>query len=264
MLSIVLMLGIISIVLILGILFVVKMLGKRLAVVTGATRGIGRAITNLLRQNDFNVISVSKNTISNSMDPPLHQLHADLSDLDSIPRLLSQIREVEIASRTNVSLLVNSAGVNQDGLLLSTEINSINSIINTNLTASILLSQGLLKSFIKSRNGCIINVSSIVGPVVGNKGQTIYAASKAGLVGFTKSLAQEVGRKGIRVNSIAPGFIHTDMTKDIPSDMVDKYLERIPLRRFGTPEEVAQAAWLLIQSDYITGQCLVVDGGFSL
>jgi 3-oxoacyl-[acyl-carrier protein] reductase len=159
--------------------------------------------------------------------------------------------------------LINAAGISLNQLLLSTKQEQIDDLIKLNLYAPIMLTRGLLKGMIRERQGSVVNVCSIVGPNIGNTGQSIYASTKAGLVGFTKSLSKEVGRKGVRVNAVCPGFINSDMTSDLAAELKRKYEDLIPLNRFGTSDEVADAIQFLVRNPYMNGASLVVDGGLS-
>lgn len=163
-----------------------------------------------------------------------------------------------------VHYLINAAGMSKDALLVKLRYEDLEDTMNTNLLGTIRVSQHVAKSMLKWRQGgCIINISSVVGER-GNIGQSAYSASKAGIIGFTKSLAKELGPSQIRVNAIAPGFIHTDMTQDIPDEKKLKIIENIPLRRFGHVNDVSLAALFIAQSEYIHGQVLNIDGGIVL
>ena len=157
-----------------------------------------------------------------------------------------------------IDILVNNAGITRDGLFMRMSAENWDAVINTNLSSAFYVSQPVVKVMMKQRSGAIINMSSVVG-VSGNAGQANYSAAKAGLIGLTKTLAKELGSRGIRVNAIAPGFINTDMTKDLDTS---KFTDFIPLKRLGEPEDIAKAVkFLAADSDYITGQVLEVDGG---
>ena len=164
----------------------------------------------------------------------------------------------------SIDFLINAAGITRDSLLIKMKNEDLEDTINTNLLGTMRVSQHVSKSMLrKKQGGCIINISSVVG-VYGNSGQSAYSASKAGIIGFTKSLAKELGPAHIRVNAIAPGFIHTDMTKDMPEETKSNIIRNVSLRRFGRVEDVSLAALFLAQSEYITGQVVNVDGGLSL
>lgn len=163
-----------------------------------------------------------------------------------------------------IDYLVNAAGISRDSLLIQMKEKDLLETMNTNLLGTMRVSQHVVKSMLRKRQGgCIINISSVVG-IHGNAGQSVYAASKAGIIGFTKSLAKEVGPSKIRVNAIAPGFIDTDMTSDITEDKKQRILASIPLGRFGNVQDVSLAALFIAQSEYLHGQTLTVDGGLLL
>jgi 3-oxoacyl-[acyl-carrier protein] reductase len=164
-----------------------------------------------------------------------------------------------------VDILVNNAGVTRDGLLMRMSEEDWDTVLNTNLRGAFMLTKSLTRAFVKQRSGRIINIASIAG-LIGNPGQCNYAASKAGLIGFTKSLARELGSRGITVNAIAPGFIETDMTAVLGAPLREQLLKSIPMNRFGTPEDIAAAALYLAGAGgrYVTGQVLTVDGGLAM
>lgn len=239
------------------------MTDKKVALVTGGSRGIGKACAIELAKAGYDVainyvgntesaektVSELKELGSNSM-----AFKFDVTDINAVNNGISEILE----KYGKIDALVNNAGITRDGLFMRMNAENWNAVINTNLNSAYNVSSAVIKFMIKQRHGAIVNMSSIIG-VYGNAGQTNYAAAKAGLIGFTKSLAKEVGSRNIRVNAIAPGFIQTDMTKDLSLDGVE---EHIPLRRLGQPEDIAKAVKFLIEdADYITGQVLQVDGG---
>ncbi|XP_060134677.1 3-oxoacyl-[acyl-carrier-protein] reductase isoform X1 [Zootoca vivipara] len=168
-------------------------------------------------------------------------------------------KEME-TSLGQINYLVNAAGINRDGLLLRTKADDMLAQLQTNLLGTMLTCKAAVKGMIQQQGGAIVNIGSIVG-LKGNSGQSVYSASKAGLVGFSRSLAKEIARKNIRVNMVAPGFIHTDMTTHLKEEQLKK---TIPLGRFGEPHEVAEAVAFLLESPYVTGQVLVIDGGLQL
>ena len=173
--------------------------------------------------------------------------------------------EAIVAEAGAVDALVNNAGVTRDGLVFRMSLDDWDTVLRTNLTSAFLVCRAVARHMIKRRSGSIVNVSSVVG-IIGNGGQTNYSASKAGLIGFTKSLAREVGSRGVRVNALAPGFIETSMTEKIPVEAKEKMKSGIPLGRTGTAEDVAQAALFLCSdmSTYVTGEILQVDGGMGM
>ncbi|KAJ3261342.1 reductase [Boothiomyces macroporosus] len=238
---------------------------QKIAVVSGASRGIGYAIAKRLSQDGYHIIAISKDAAK--LDMKLKDFSSatgiafDLSKVREIPSLVEQIRKIEEESKIPVSLLVNSAGITHSKLLNSTTLESIEGLFNVNLTAAMLLSQGVLKNMMRNKQGSIINIASVIGNIKGSPGLSAYSASKAGIVGFTRSLAKEVAKKNITVNAIAPGFIDTDMTSNLDHSAIVSY---IPQGKLGKPEDVAEAAAYLAKAPYVTGQCLVVDGGLSL
>jgi 3-oxoacyl-[acyl-carrier protein] reductase len=234
------------------------------ALVTGASKGIGAAIAKALAEDGWNVAvnyrsdeEGAKTTVKAIEDAggKAAAFHADVSN--GTPDELFKQVEDELGP---VIALVNNAGVTADGLAIQLDDDSWDRVIGTNLTAAFRLTRRAMRPMIKARYGRIVNVASVVGPRA-NAGQSNYAAAKAGLIGMTKTVAAEVARRGVTVNAVAPGFIETDMTKDIPEAVV----EAIPARRVGTPEDVAAAVRFLASEDagYVTGTTLFVDGGMS-
>ena len=178
----------------------------------------------------------------------------DVSDKDAAAAGIDEI----IAKFGRIDVLVNNAGITRDGLFMRMSDENWEAVINTNLSSAFYVSQPVVKVMMKQRSGAIVNMSSVVG-VSGNAGQANYSAAKAGLIGLTKTLAKELGSRGIRVNAIAPGFINTDMTKDLDTS---KFTDFIPLKRLGEPEDIAKAVkFLAVDAEYVTGQVLEVDGG---
>jgi 3-oxoacyl-[acyl-carrier protein] reductase len=241
-------------------------LNNEIALVTGASRGIGKAIAIGLGQDGATVIGTA--TSQQGADSISAELEAnkirgrgyvlDVTDQASVEHLISVVQ----ADFGAPAILVNNAGITKDNLLMRMKDEEWESIINTNLTSIYRVSKACLKDMMKQRRGRIINISSVVG-TAGNAGQTNYAAAKAGLLGFTKSLAREVGSRGITVNAVAPGFIDTDMTKALSEAHREAMLKSIPLQRLGQPEEIAAAVVFLAspQAAYITGETLHVNGG---
>uniref|UniRef100_A0A8C1PY72 3-ketoacyl-[acyl-carrier-protein] reductase beta subunit n=1 Tax=Cyprinus carpio TaxID=7962 RepID=A0A8C1PY72_CYPCA len=235
---------------------------SRLAVVFGGSRGIGRAVSQLLAQRGHRVVVLSRNketaqVTAASLPGEKHLgLSCDVSKEEDVQRAFETI------SKTcgTVGYLVNAAGINRsDALLLRSKSEDMLSVLHTNLLGSMLTCRGALRSML-SHGGAIVNIGSVVG-VKGNSGQCVYSASKAGLEGFTRSLAKEVATRNIRVNLVAPGLIRTDMTAGLEKEDA---VRRIPLGCFGEPAEVAHAVLFLLESPYITGQLLLVDGGLQL
>ena len=242
------------------------MLDGKIVLVTGATRGIGKAIALTLGGAGATVIgtatsevgaeNISKMLVDNKILGRGFVL--DVTDNNQISSLGESIKN----DFGSVDILVNNAGITRDNILIRMKEDEWEDIINTNLSSIYKMSKSALRGMIKKRSGRIISITSVVG-ATGNAGQSNYAAAKAGIIGFTKSLAREVGVRGITVNAIAPGFIKTDMTDSLPDDQKEALASQIPMGRLGTPDEIAQAA-LFLASDggsYITGQTLHVNGG---
>ncbi|MBF0265677.1 MAG: 3-oxoacyl-ACP reductase FabG [Gammaproteobacteria bacterium] len=239
---------------------------KKLALVTGATRGIGMAIAIKLGQAGHTVIgtatsekgaqAISDYLKANQIDGQGFVLN--VADNDSIDALMAQLK----SDYSMPDILVNNAGITRDNLLMRMKDDEWDAIMQTNLTSIYKLSKACLRSMMKSRWGRIISIASVVG-LTGNPGQTNYSAAKAGILGFTKSLAREVGSRNITVNAVAPGFIATDMTKELPEEVKESLLKQIPLERLGEPDEIASAVAFLSSMDanYITGETINVNGG---
>lgn len=241
-------------------------LHNQIALVTGASRGIGAAIAQELGKQGATVIGTA--TSAGGADNINASLQAagikgmglalDVNDASQIDAVLKQIA----ASYGDVSILVNNAGITKDTLLMRMSDEDWNAVINTNLTSVFRMSQAVLRPMMKARTGRIISISSVVGHM-GNAGQTNYAAAKAGMTGFTKSLAAEVGSRNVTVNCVAPGFIETDMTAELPEAIKTKMLERVPLGRLGNVNEIAATVAFLASPNaaYITGETIHVNGG---
>ena len=239
---------------------------QKIALVTGASRGIGAEIALELSKNGLFVIgTATSNGGAKSIEENFKNnqqkgigLVLNVNDNKSIESLIQNIED----SYGSISILVNNAGINKDTLLMKMKDEDWDDVINTNLKSVFKLSQSVIRKMMKKRYGRIINISSVVGHT-GNAGQTNYTASKAGMTGFTKSLAQEVGSRGITVNCVAPGFIDTDMTKSLPDTYKDELLSRIPLRRLGSTKDIAHAVTFLASdhAGYITGETLHINGG---
>jgi 3-oxoacyl-[acyl-carrier protein] reductase len=243
-----------------------KQLENQIAVVTGAGRGIGRAIALRFAAEGADVVCVSR-TAGNSekVAAEVRALgrkawaHAvDVADSASVSAAAEKI----LAEAGRVDILVNNAGVTRDGLIMRMSDADWDAVLDTNLKGAFLVTKALSRAMLKQRAGRIINIASVIG-LIGNAGQCNYAASKAGLIGFTQSAARELGSRSITVNALAPGFIETDMTADIKPEMKAEMLKQIPLGSFGQAEDVANAALFLASpaARYITGQVLTVDGG---
>jgi len=236
-----------------------RLLENKVCIVTGASRGIGAAITSRFLQEGALVYAFSRTE-------PAHPegatwLACDVADEASVEAAVAKV----LAEKGRIDVLVNNAGITRDGLLMRMKTEDWEAVLATNLTSAFFLSRAVVRTMLKQREGCILNVSSVVG-VVGNGGQANYSASKAGLIGFTKSLAKEVGSRNVRVNAIAPGFIETSMTDKIPEDFRLKLKDSIPLGRVGTAQEAADAALFLCSplASYVTGAVLHVDGGMGM
>ena len=242
------------------------LLSGKTAIVTGASRGIGAAIAQRLCEAGANVVLCSRSAEAVSQVAEVLKekgyttlsMAADISQKADVEGLI----EKTIAEFSQIDILVNNAGITRDMLLMRLKDEDWDAVLQTNLTGTMYCTRAVLRPMIRQRSGRIINISSVVG-VSGNAGQANYAAAKAGIIGLTKATAKEVGARGITVNAIAPGFITTDMTAQIPEKNQEQLLELIPLREFGDPEDVADAVCFLASdaASYITGQTLQVDGG---
>ena len=238
-------------------------MSEKLALVTGASRGIGKACALELAKAGYDII-VNYAGNAEAAEKTVQEIKAlgveaaaykfDVSNKEEVDKSIAEI--VEKYGRIDV--LVNNAGITRDGLFMRMSEDNWNAVINTNLSSAFFVSQPVVKVMMKQRSGAIVNMASVVG-VSGNAGQANYSAAKAGLIGLTKTLAKELGSRGIRVNAVAPGFINTDMTKDLDTS---KFTDFIPLKRLGEPEDIAKVVkFLAVDADYVTGQVLEVDGG---
>lgn len=230
----------------------------KVCVITGGTRGIGRAIAERFAKEGVKVIALHSGAQAVEDFSGIETMVCNVTDASAIKETLKDIH----GRYGRIDILVNNAGVTRDGLLLGMKEEDIDTVFSINLKGMLLMTQGVYSIMMRQRSGKIINLSSVVG-ITGNKGQANYAASKAGVIGLTKSVAQELAGRNVQVNAIAPGFIDTEMTQKLPEDVRDAYLNNIPMKRFGNPDEIAQVALFLASpmSDYMTGQVLVVDGG---
>ncbi len=237
------------------------------AIVTGAGRGIGHAIAVRLASEGARVACVSRSDENakrtadelNSLRADSAKHYAvDVADHAAVQKIGAQILE----DFTKIDILVNNAGVTRDGLAMRMSVEDWDAVINTNLRGAFNFTQAIIRAMIKQRSGRIINITSVIG-LIGNAGQTNYAASKAGLIGFTKSLARELASRNITVNAVAPGFITTDMTAGLSDEIKKTIQSQIPLGKTGAPEDVASTVAFLgsAEANYITGQVVCVDGG---
>jgi len=236
---------------------------KKVALVTGGSRGIGKACALELAKAGYDVVInyAGNEAAANQTVEEIKVLGVNSAaykfDVGNSEEVAKNIEEI-IAKFGRIDVLVNNAGITRDTLLIRMSNEQWDDVISTNLSSAFYVSNPVVKIMMKQRSGCIINMSSVVG-VYGNAGQANYAAAKAGLIGFTKTLAKELGSRGIRVNAIAPGFIATDMTKDLDTS---KFTDFIPLKRMGEAEDIAKTVKFLAEDGtYITGQVIGVDGG---
>ena len=234
--------------------------------ITGSSRGIGLAIAHKFASLGANVVLNSRGEISEELlaefkpyGVKVLAISGDVSDFADAKRMVDQAIE-ELGS---VDVLVNNAGITQDTLMLKMTEEDFEKVLKVNLTGAFNMTQVVLKQMIKSREGAIINMSSVVG-LMGNIGQANYAASKAGLIGFTKSVAREVANRNVRVNAIAPGMIESDMTAVLSDKVKDAMLAQIPMKQFGQAEQVAEVTAFLASQDYLTGQVIAIDGGLTM
>lgn len=241
-----------------------NLLTDKVAIVTGATRGIGKGILESFVKNGAKVAF----TYASSADAALELekqygdsvkgFQSDASDFDAAQELVKNV----LALYGKIDIVVNNAGITKDNLLMRMSLEDWQKVIKINLDSAFNLTKAVMRPMLKQRHGSIINMSSVVG-LKGNAGQANYASSKAGLLGFTKSVALELGSRNIRCNAIAPGFIETEMTEKLDEKVVEEWRQSIPLRRGGTPQDIANACLFLGSdlSSYVTGQVLSVDGG---
>ena len=241
-------------------------LNDKVAVVTGAGRGIGRAVAIAYAKMGANVVCVSRTqenstkvaTEIEALGQKSWAFAVDVSDTSAVESSAKNILE----ATGKVDILVNNAGVTRDNLLMRMSEEEWDTVLNTNLKGAFNFTKAFTRPFMKQRSGSIINIASIIG-LIGNAGQSNYAASKAALIGFTKSVAKELAPRGVTANAIAPGFIETDMTAVLDEKVRGSIIDRIPMNRFGSPEDIANTAiFLALEStNYMTGQVLTIDGG---
>ncbi len=239
---------------------------KKVALVTGATRGIGLAISEMLIKEGISLIGTSRlkanveevATDLSTDSTKMHAMELDITDRNSISKLLSELEEKELAP----NILINNAAITRDNLLMKMRDEEWDSVLGANLDAVFHLTRNLIRPMLKARYGRIVNISSVVG-LSGNAGQSNYVAAKAGIIGFTKSLALESAKRGVTANVVAPGFIDTDMTRALGENQRNAIIERVPSQKMGNVNDVASAVKFLISdgASYITGETINVNGG---
>lgn len=239
---------------------------NRVALITGGTRGIGKAIAKEFAKKGYNLVInyVSENTDLEKLKNDINSnneilfVRANVGDFDSCEKLVKQA----IDKFGKIDVLINNAGITRDNLIMRMKEEDFDKVINTNLKGTFNVTKNVIPYMMKKRNGKIVNISSVVG-ISGNAGQCNYAASKAGIIGFTKSIAKELASRNILANCVAPGFIDTDMTEVLSDSVKENINNQIPLKRMGTAEEIAKTVYFLAGDDntYITGQVINVDGG---
>jgi len=244
-----------------------KLLEGKTAIITGASRGIGSGIARVFAKNGSNVAFTYSSSVDSAVKlqdellehgVKVKSYKSDASDFNSSQKLITDV----INDFGQIDILINNAGITKDNLLMRMGEEDFDKVIEVNLKSVFNMTKAVQRTMLKQRKGSIINMSSVVG-VKGNAGQTNYAASKAGIIGFSKSVALELGSRNIRCNVIAPGFIETEMTANLDQSIVDEWRSGIPLKRGGTPNDIANACVFLASdmSSYITGQTIHVDGG---
>jgi len=242
-----------------------KLLENKIVIITGASRGIGKSIAEECVQQGATVVFtyLSSKEKAEALEKELSAnggkakgFRSDASKFDEAQKLVDDV----IAEYGTIDVLVNNAGITRDTLLMRMSEEQWDEVINTNLKSAFNLTKAVQRPMLKARKGSIVNMSSVVG-VKGNAGQANYAASKAGLIGFTKSVAAELGSRNIRCNAIAPGFIETEMTQGMKPEALAKMAAGIPLRRMGRPDEIAHSAAFIFENDYYTGRIIECDGG---
>ena len=241
-------------------------LQNKIAIVTGASQGIGKTTAELFSKSGAHVVCIARNeekikNLANMISKNGHSASyfpCDISDGDLIQNTIKSV----INDYGKIDILINNAGITRDSLVLRMKNDQWDEVLNTNLNGAFYATKSVLRSMMKNKYGRIINITSIVG-LQGNSGQSNYSASKAGLIGFSQSVAKEVASRGITINCIAPGWIETEMTNDLPQNLKSEILKNIPIGKTGTTEDIAYTALFLAskESKYITGQTITVDGG---
>ena len=241
-------------------------LRDKIAIVTGASQGIGKTTAELFSKSGAHVVCIARNeekikNLANTISKNGHSASyfpCDISDGDLIQNTIKSV----INDYGKIDILINNAGITRDSLVLRMKNHQWDEVLNTNLNGAFYATKSVLRSMMKNKYGRIINITSIVG-LQGNSGQSNYSASKAGLIGFSQSVAKEVASRGITINCIAPGWIETEMTNDLPQNLKSEIIKNIPIGKTGTTEDIAYTALFLAskESKYITGQTITVDGG---